>query len=75
MEANWTFGSLFPSVFDAVSMEAGEGVVQHGCEEPEQSRISAASEEKALSDSEIKVMFLSCSHFQMSHMCTHAIYH
>lgn len=40
-----------PSVFDAVSMETDEGVVQQ--EENEQ--ISAVSEEKALSDSEIKV--------------------
>ncbi|KAB5553633.1 hypothetical protein PHYPO_G00040870 [Pangasianodon hypophthalmus] len=40
------------SVYDAVSMEADEGVVQQDSEENEQS--SAVSEEKALSDSEIK---------------------
>lgn len=53
-EANRTlFDFLFLRVFDAVTMEADEGVVQQESEENERS--SAVSEEKALSDSEIKV--------------------
>lgn len=55
LEANGKpFDFLFPSVFDAVSMEADEGLVQQISEENERS--SAVLEEKALSDSEIKVL-------------------
>lgn len=54
MEANRTsFDFPFPSVFDAVSMEADEAVLQQ--ERAGRAQASAISEEKALSDSEIKV--------------------